>query len=69
MSNLSTQNQGHVQLPNVVNIVDRNAMNRVDMIPYSTSQKVMFVLHSLFLTERSKSMRRAERAPNQLCSS
>jgi hypothetical protein len=46
-----------------LNVADRNATNRADVIPYCTSQRGMFVLHSALLTEHSKTLRPAERAP------
>lgn len=38
-------------------------MNRADVIPYSTGQRCMFVLYSIFLSERSKTLPSAERIP------
>lgn len=44
-------------------VADRNPTNRADVIPYSTCQRCMIVLHSLFLSERSKTISPAEHAP------
>lgn len=48
------------------NIADRNVMNRVDMICYSTCQRVMFVSHHVFLSERSTTLCPAEHGPGVL---
>lgn len=46
-------------------VEDRNSTNRADTIPYSTCQRSMFVLHSIFLFARSKTMSPAEHAPGE----
>lgn len=45
------------------NVADRHTSNRADVIPYSTGQRFMTVLNSLLLSERSKTLCPAERAP------
>lgn len=61
---LNTVTRAMFSIQTLGNTVDRNVMSRADMIPYSTCQRVMFVLQSTFLSGCFKTLGPAERAPS-----